>query len=171
MCTRVYIRIRTCRHRHTCLHQDPNLPSQSHLSTSGSQPAVTVTPVYISRIPTCAHSHTCLHQDPNLRHSHTCLHQDPNLPSQSHLSTSGSQPAVTVTPVYIRIPTCRHSHTCLHQDPNLLAVCLNSVHVCLCFHVLSYSHTLLIEFKTYTMLCSLYTFLVYFNAVRNVLGC
>ena len=30
---------------------------------------------------------------------------------------------------------------------------------------------LLIEFKTYTMLCSLYTFLVYFNAVRNVLGC
>ena len=50
-------------------------------------------------------------------------------------------------------------------------VCLNSVHVCLCFHVLSYSHTLLIEFKTYTMLCSLYTFLVYFNAFRNVLGC
>ena len=29
------------------------------------------------------------------------------------------------------------------------------MHVCLCFHVLSYSHTLLIEFKTYTMLCSL----------------
>ena len=28
-----------------------------------------------------------------------------------------------------------------------------------------------VEFKTYTMLCSLYTFLVYFNAVRNVLGC
>ena len=50
-------------------------------------------------------------------------------------------------------------------------VCLNSVHVCLCFHVLSYSHTLLIASKTYTMLCSLYTFLVYFNAVRNVLGC
>ena len=43
--------------------------------------------------------------------------------------------------------------------------------MCLCFHVLSYSHTLLIEFKTYTILCSLYIFLVYFNAVRNVLGC
>ena len=34
----------------------------------------------------------------------------------------------------------------------------------MCFYVLSYSHTLLIEFKTYTVLCS-------FNAIRNVLGC
>ena len=32
--------------------------------------------------------------------------------------------------------------------------------MCLRFHVLSYSHILLIEFKAYTMLFSLHTFLV-----------
>ena len=57
------------------------------------------------------------------------------------------------------------------ERESMMLACMLKLCACVfvfsCLELQSY----FVEFKTYTMLCSLYTFLVYFNAVRSVLGC